>query len=894
MADMVLTAVLKKLVDIAGNLIVKEGSRLAQLKTDILWIENEMSHIRSYLKDVDTKQWGSSGAINFLGDIWDLAYDMENIIDTYFPKLASSSGRNDWKRHLGWFKSVKCIRNFAVEIEGIKKRVENINRVRQTYGIKERGGGRDEEDGWDPRQSFPHIDEENIIGFDEHIQNLLAKVTDDQDLHCRVVSITGMAGLGKTTLAKKVYKSVQQSFQCSAWIYVSQQPNIKELLRDIGRQVGLEENKCKHNVEANLFQFLSQKRYVIVIDDIWDIVPWNALKNGIPTNSEKGSRIIITSRKNNVDVNKGGGGQKFLHELQPLDQESSRTLFFNIVMAASQNSGESSCPSQLKEIGELILERCRGVPLAIVVTAGLLLSRERTQDAWKEVLESMGQDEDQYSSIFALSYKDLPSKFKPCFLYLGLFPEDHEISTFELINLWAAEGFIQGSEMREVEDVGYDYLNHLIGRNLIQVVRRRFNGRARSCRIHDILHNLCIRVASEINFFSTHNHVTSHNSALGIRRMTIHGINFSDYVSLNHQAPKLRAMLYFGEGMYNLRRNRYKDFLSRFKFLHVLSVRYYYLPTSFPNEISNLNHLSYLKLAAAVAEIPYTICNLKSLMTLDLSGCDVVIIPNLIWKMQQLRHILLPDYCNYICKAPSFREVSVPNLQTLQGMSTSLFEAQYLPQYLRKLNNLRELVVAHSTESIIEVLSGATPVSHGLEKLSLLDPWSLELSLKVTSRTFNLSRYENLSKLSLKVRVECLQHDKFPPNLTMLTLKYTYLKEDPMDTLKKLPKLKILKLCYKSYNGKEMVCFGEHGNFPELEVLRIEDMRNLGLFIVEGGMPKLKDFSFIDCNPKTRIPNRIKSILMIYRLKTSEFLEEGCWVEDEEEGISKPLLHSED
>ncbi|KAI7987736.1 putative disease resistance protein RDL6 [Camellia lanceoleosa] len=629
MADMVLTAVLKKLVDIAGNLIVKEGSRLSQLKTDILWIENEMSHIRSYLKDVDTKQWGSSGAINFLGDIWDLAYDMENIIDTYFPKLTSSSGRNDWKRHLGWFKSVKCIRNFAVEIEGIKKRVENINRVRQTYGIKERGGGHDKEDGWDPRQSFPHIDEENIIGFDEHIQNLVAKVTDDQDLHCRVVSITGMAGLGKTTLAKRVYKSVQQSFQCSAWIYVSQQPNIKELLRDIGRQVGLEENKCKHNVEANLFEFLSQKR------------------------------------------------------------------------------------------------------------------------------------------------------------------------------------------------------------------------------------------------------------------VTIHGINFSDYVSLNHQAPKLRAMLYFGEGMYNPRRNRYKDFLSQFKFLHVLSVRYYYLPTSFPNEISNLNHLSYLKLAAAVAEIPYTICNLKSLMTLDLSGCDVVIIPNLIWKMQQLRHILLPDYCNYICKAPSFREVSVPNLQTLQGMSTSLFEAQYL----RKLNNLRELVVAHSTESIIEVLSGATPVSHGLEKLSLLDPWSLEW-MPIRFRTFNLSGYENLSKLSLKVRVECLQHDKFPPNLTMLTLKYTYLKEDPIDTLKKLPKLKILKLCYKSYNGKEMVCFGEHGNFPELEVLRIEDMRNLGLFIVEeGGMPKLKDFSFIDCNPKTRIPNRIKSILMIYRLK--EFLEEGCWVEDEEEGISKPLLHSE-
>ncbi|KAL7169641.1 hypothetical protein ACSBR2_034643 [Camellia fascicularis] len=217
-----------------------------------------MRHIQAYLEDAKAKQGGSRGVANLVIDIQDVACDVEDIMQKYFPRIASHRGKGG----LGCLKSAACIvcygydaRNFVMEIEGIKRRVEYINRVRQTYGINESngsGGG----DLWDERQSFPHNDEPNVVGFEQHIEDLVAKML-NKELQCHVISIIGIARLCKTTLAKKVFKSAQHNFERFAWIYVSQQPNIRELLRDIARQVGLEKEKWEENLEVNLLTFLS-------------------------------------------------------------------------------------------------------------------------------------------------------------------------------------------------------------------------------------------------------------------------------------------------------------------------------------------------------------------------------------------------------------------------------------------------------------------------------------------------------------------------------------------------------------------------------------------------------------------------------------------------------------
>ncbi|GFS41254.1 hypothetical protein Acr_00g0073310 [Actinidia rufa] len=294
MADIVLQAVIQNAVDIASNLVIEEGSYFSGLKADINWIGSEMRYIQSYLEDIDSRQAGDNRAGTLMSDIRDLGLDVEDILDKYSIEIESAKR----KGFFSWiFSYIYKAHNFKPEIEGIKEKVNDINRRRQTYGIQERHSS-GEEGTWNARRSFPHLEEPNIIGFEKHINTVVDSMLDESSQH-GVVSITGMAGVGKTTLAKKVYNSCRQRFECSAWICVSQQPNIAELLRDIARQVGLEKEKWEHDVEANLFAFLCHKR----------------------------------------------GSAEIMKEA-------------------------SSDPPELQKIGEEILRRCGGVPLAIVLVAG--------------------------------------------------------------------------------------------------------------------------------------------------------------------------------------------------------------------------------------------------------------------------------------------------------------------------------------------------------------------------------------------------------------------------------------------------------------------------------------------------------------------------------------------
>lgn len=872
--------------ELAVNQIIKESSRLSRVREDLKWIEIEMGRIQSYLEDAEAIQVKNAVVSNFIREIWNLAYDVEDIIDTYFPKLISSWSR--WKGLLG-IRHMIIGRAFSKKVEDIRKRVKEITEARKDFEADARSSSLEVVTTY-PRRTFSHGDEPYVVGIVTIVEDLTQKVL-NKDLPHPVVSIIGTAGVGKTALARKVYDSVRQHFDCAAWICVSERPNQQQLLRDIAEQVGLEENKRKQNLETNLFELLSTKRYVIVIDDIWRTTAWDALKIHLPTNSENERQIILTSRIEDVGLYLGG--TKSIFKLQPLDLETSRQLFYKMIADDPQNINETQYSPQVRNIGEQILERCGGLPLAILLAAGLL--RGRSDSAWKGVLEGilgMGQDNDKWFDIFALSYKDLPLYLKPCFLYFGLFPEDREIKAFDLINLWAAEGFIRGSEVREVEEVGDDYLNQLIARNLVQVNRVSWNGRVLVVQIHDILHSLCIREANEINFFNIHADAVNCHSTCTVRRVAIHGSDIGTYLSLHPQTSRVRAMCFFPKTrlekrIYQQKKKEKmegrvtKNLLQDSKSIRLLTIENGIISSSVLTEICNLRKLTYLKLAKkwGVVELPYAISNLKSLLTLDLQESWEIYLPNVIWSMKQLRHLLLPRNCRTLeyrrDSLGKFQRVefSLTNLQTLSQIPGELFKADWL----YKLNSLRTLKVYNPMETrskdIIEALSDAASVLHKLEDLSLSADTDDLPELK--SNSLNLSQYENLSWLNFfRIKmIELPQHDKLPPNLTTLTLWRTYIEKDPMETLKKLQKLKILRFFTESYSGTKLVCYGEHGDFPELEVLQIVDLPNIEMVVVEeDGMPRLRDFKISKfCNvgskmPETRIPDRLRNIIVMTTL----------------------------
>ncbi|KAL2516445.1 putative disease resistance RPP13-like protein 3 [Forsythia ovata] len=222
---------------------------------------------------------------------------------------------------------------------------------------------------------------------------------------------------------------------------------------------------------------------------------WNDFGRYLP-NDKNGSRILFTTRHKEV-------GLKALHhsvvnELPILSDVECWELLQRKVFQ------KEHCPQELEDIGKQIATNCQGLPLAVVVIAAVLEKIEMKEHLWHKVAISLSsvisEDPNKFSNILELSYKHLPMHLKPCFLYFGAFDEDEEMSVKELTRRWVGEGFIKKEEGKSSEDVAYEYLVDLIDRSLIQVAKRTSLGRVKTCIVHDLLYDMCLRIGEEQNF----------------------------------------------------------------------------------------------------------------------------------------------------------------------------------------------------------------------------------------------------------------------------------------------------------------------------------------------------------------------------------------------------------
>uniref|UniRef100_M1BUB6 Rpi-vnt1 n=1 Tax=Solanum tuberosum TaxID=4113 RepID=M1BUB6_SOLTU len=626
-------------------------------------------------------------------------------------------------------------------------------------------------------------------------------------------------------------------------VYVSQQPRAGEILQDIAKQVGLTEDERKENLENNLRSLLKIKRYVILLDDIWDVEIWDDLKLVFPEcDSKIGSRIIITSRNSNVV--RYIGGDFSIHVLQPLNSENSFELFTKKIFIFDNNNNWANASPELVDIGRNIVGRCGGIPLAIEVTAGMLRARERTERAWNRVLESMSHKvQDGCAKVLALSYNDLPIALRPCFLYFGLYPEDHEIRAFDLTNMWIAEKLIvvNSGNGREAESVADDVLNDLVSRNMIQVAKRTYDGRISSCRIHDLLHSLCVDLAKESNFFHTeHNAFGDPGNVARVRRITFYSDNnvMNEFFRSNTKLEKLRALFCFTEDPCIFSQLAHLDF----KLLQVLVVVIFVddiCDVSIPNTFGNMSCLRYLRFQGHIyGKLPNCMLKLKRLETLDI-GYSLIKFPAGVWKSTQLKHLCYggsnqaSNSCFSISPIfPNLYSLAHNNVQTLMWLDDKFFEATLL----HRLMNLRKLGIIGVSDSTVKILSALSPVPTALEVLKL----SVSRHM---SEQINLSSYPNIVKLCL-INV-CgtmrLNSEAFPPNLVKLTLVRYKVDGHVVAVLKKLPKLRILKMDWCSHMEEKMDLSGGD-SFPQLEFLHINEPDGLSEVMCRDdvSMPKLK------------------------------------------------------
>ncbi|KAL5744632.1 hypothetical protein ACOSQ2_027748 [Xanthoceras sorbifolium] len=850
-----------------SDLLVEKAEFLKGVGGQVEWLRDELQRMQCFLKDADdAKQEEDQRLHNLVIEIRNAAYDAEDIVDTFVLKIESWRRRGFVKRYAHIFKELLDLRKVGKEIKAFRARISDVSRSCETYGIRSIGEGTSSttrERLRQLRRSSPRGVDKDIIGMENDANQLVAQLLKKEN-SLAVISLVGMGGMGKTTLAKKVFNHevVRGHFNCLAWIYVSQEYRSKDILHGLVREVTrptkelLEtiNNLQEEGLEKMLYEHLLGKRYLVVVDDIWTMEAWDTLKRAFP--DMNGSKVMLTTR--NRDIALRADPRATPYELHLLSKEESWELFLR---KAFLDGTDASCPQEFQDIGRRIVEKCDGLPLAIVVAGGLL-SRKSLVSEWERVLNNIdshfAKGQNGVLAILALSYIDLPLHLKSCFLHLSLFPENWVISTRKLFQLWIAEGLIPQRQER-MEVIAEDYLNELIDRNMVQVVQTTVNKRVKQCRIHDVLRDLSILKANEEIFIEIHGQIDLQPS-IKSRHHSVHS-NFARYFASEPAIPRLRSLLLFHhyELCYPIRwmKVSHLDFISaNCKLLRVLDLENVCIG-HLPRVIGKLIRLRYLCLKnSRLNKLPSSMRYLKSLQTLDISGAVFLHeIPNAICKMGNLRHL----YMNAsLCKG-RLRIDTLKNLHTL-----SLVQINNLKlKTLGKLLNLRKLGVALDEDSDVNKFCSSVAELEQLE--------SLQLVSAIPSRSLpslqGLSEVHRLTKLCLHGRINTIPGPhEFPPNIAQLTLHSSFLSVNPMDVLKQLPKLSILRMRNQSYTGDQMAISA--GGFPLLKFLELEGLDVLQeLTIEDGALPRLRHFRISSCRELKELPVGIMSATTLQELE---------------------------
>ncbi|XP_049392155.1 disease resistance protein RPP13-like isoform X2 [Solanum stenotomum] len=846
MADAFVSSAVQKL----GDFLIQQVSLRKNLRKEIEWLRNELLFIQSFLRDAEQKQYGDQRVQQWVFEINSIANDAVAILETY----TFEAGKGDDDEFASRLKACVCIYrkekkfyNVAEEIQSLKQRIIDISRKRETYGItniNSNAGEGPSNQITTLRRTTSYVDDQDYIfvGLQDVVQKLLAQLLKAEPRRS-VLSIHGMGGLGKTTLARKLYTSpnIVSSFPTRAWICVSQEYNTMDLLRNIIKSVqgrtketlDLLERMTEGDLEIYLRDLLKERKYLVMVDDVWQKEAWESLKRAFP-DGKNGSRVIITTRKEDVAERADNGG--FVHKLRFLSQEESRDLFSRKLLDVR------SMVPEMESLAKDMVEKCRGLPLAIVVLSGLL-SHKKGLYEWQKVKDHLWKNikEDksiEICNILSLSYNDLSTALKQCFLYFGIFPEDKMVGADNIIRLWMAEGFIPRGEER-MEDVAEGFLNELIRRNLVQVAKT-FWERVTECRVHDLLHDLAIQKALEVNFFDIYDPRSHSISSLCIRHV-IHSEG-ERYLSLDLSNLKLRSIMFFDP---DFRKMSLINFRSVFQHLYVLYLEMHVGNVSrVPDAIGSLYHLKLLRLRG-IRDLPSSIGNLKNLQTLYVNdGVQYCELPHETADLINLRHLVA------LYSKPLKRISQITSLQVLDGLGCD----QWKDVDPVDLVNLRELGM------------------HDINKSYSLDNISSLKNLR-TLRLFCRGRQsfpdlefvnccEKLQKLRLQGRIEKLPH-LFPNSITIMVLCLSVLTEDPMPILGILPNLRNLDL-FRAYEGKEIMC--SDNSFSQLEFLHLRDLEKLERWhLGTSAMPLIKGLGIHNCPNLKEIPERMKDVELLKR-----------------------------
>ncbi|XVF82289.1 hypothetical protein PTKIN_Ptkin16aG0034200 [Pterospermum kingtungense] len=833
-----------------------------QIQKELDKLKNELKKINALLDDAEEKQLKDHSIKIWLSELQNLAYDVDDIVDELETeasrrKLTESRGSSSKKRKL--ITNPLTDRVMMSKINDITAKLKDLEPRRNQLQLSPNWNRAKE------RQQPTSLQiETHVYGRDNDKETILELVFKRDYEGSFVIPIVGMGGIGKTTLTQLVYNdaTVQNHFDLKAWVCVSDDFDVTRITKEILQSLTSE--PCNDNnlnsLQEKLKKMLSEKKFLIVLDDVWNenYHNWTILQSPFLTRTP-GSKIIVTTRSFDVSSTMGAS---HAHSLEVLSEDDCLSVFAHHALGARDFAGHPN----LKEVGDNIVRKCSGLPLAAKTLGGLLRTNVE-YDAWKRILESeiWKLSSDHRCGIIPalqLSYHYLPSQLKRCFAYCSILPKDYEFQERELILLWRAEGFLQeAKDKQSIEDLGHEYFRDLLSRSFFQ---RSNKDRSRFV-MHDLINDLaqfvageiCFRIESDKKFSKQARHLSYIAGEFdGIKK-------FNGISEAQHLRTFLPLRLSNDRGGY-VTNNVLTHLLPSLRCLRVLSLRGYkitYLPDHF---FKDLKHLRYLDFSYTLIEcLPDSVSSLYNLETLLLKRCSKI--EKLPSKMENLVNLCYLDItgADRLKGMPS-NFGTLTNLQTLSTFVLSEDKGFQISE-LEGFTNLKGQLCISGLENVVETQDAWKAKLHdkaGLDKIEL--KWIEDLENRKGEMEKKVLDFLQPSK---KLKELAIKHycgttlAKWVGDSSMFSeLQSLYLENcqncTSLPSVGQLPLLKILHI--KGFHHVTSVgveLFGEKTPvaFPSLEILRFEDMpkwENWNHFDVDEEarkFPSLLELVIVDC-----------------------------------------------
>ncbi|KAJ4718344.1 NBS-LRR type disease resistance protein [Melia azedarach] len=675
-----------------------------------------------------------------------------------------------------------------------------------------------------------------------------------------IVGLYGTGGVGKTTLLKQINNSFCDNeghhFDVVIWTVVSKDHKIMEVQDNIGKKIGLcgESWNAKSPEEKalDIFKILSKKKFVLLLDDIWERVDLIGL--GVPPPSTKiESKVVFTTRSFAV-CRQMGADREF--EVKCLQRKEAWKLFQKNVGRDILNSRP-----EIPKLAEIVVKECRGLPLALN-TVGRAMACKKTLEEWKDAVEVLrtsafefpGMGKEVYS-LLKFSYDSLPNEnIRSCFLYCTLFQEDCRMVKRYLIECWLAEGFLGEYGSRAI-DRGYSIIGDLIRACLLE-------DEGKYVVMHDVVRDMALWIACEIdkekeNFLVQAGVGLSKAPEIekweGVKRISLME-NRIENLSESPRCPNLRT-LFLGFNRLSIITN---DFFQFMPCLTVLNLAYNYSLKELPSGISNLVSLQHLELSfTGLVMLPEEMKALANLKYLDLLGTKRLsrFPPKILSSLLMLRTLLLDD-CG---------------ISAVTAEDSILFnDSESLIEELLCLEHLNVLSITATSAHALQKFSSSHKIQSSCQRLCLRgieDSKSLSVSAVADMKHLRTLYIRSCDFQVLEIDCDTLQQFHAFQNLHEVEVSFCHELKD-ITWIVLAPNLKIIEI--SNCDGMEAIISVEKlveiqekwGNtipFSALESLELSEVPQLKSIcptplpfsylkeIVVYGCPKLKKLP-LNCN----------------------------------------------